>query len=129
MISPPRRRVVAAPARRAPAELQSVRVLVEADEDADASYLLNDEARLEAYEREQFEIVCVRVEADVVIEGLPQTLVSVGCTGLESDLSEEEFERVTTQEWMALRNVLKQVGVPTEQLPLEADREWVEWRM
>ncbi|KKK92191.1 hypothetical protein LCGC14_2705370, partial [marine sediment metagenome] len=30
--------------------------------------------------------------------------------------------------WAALRAVLKTVGVATEQLPLEADRKWIEWR-
>ncbi len=128
---PARRRAVAVPARRPPTEIQSVRVVIEQDPDADASYLEQDEfeERLTAYKRGKFQFVGVRAEADVLIDGIPQTLASSGLWGIESDSEDEYLEEIFVQEWTALRGVLKTVGVPTEKLPLEVDRAWIEWRM
>lgn len=129
MIDPPqRRRVVAAPARGA--ELRAVRVIFEPDQDANVSYLKHEglEERLAAYEQDEFDIVCVRAEAEVVIEEIPQTLTSGGMPGIESDPEDEYLDEIIDGEWKALRNVLKTVGVPTEQLPLAVDRAWIEWR-
>lgn len=125
-----RRRVVEAPARRPPVELRALRAVVEADPDPDVSYLAQEDLaeRQSAYERDEFGIVGVCVEADVLIEGTEQTLASPGLWGVESDLSEEELDQIVSEEWAALRNVLKAVGVPTDQLPHEADRAWIEWR-
>ena len=125
-----RRRVVAAPARRPPAELRQVRIVVESDPDPDASYLEQDEFenRLAAYKRGEFELQGVRAEAEVVIEGIPQTLTSGGLYGIESDSDDEYFDEIVAKEWETLRAVLKTVGVPTEQLPLDVKREWIEWR-
>jgi len=129
--APPRRRVVAAPAHKAPAELRSVRILITADEYPDASYLEQDEfeERLDAYERGDFSLVGVRAEAEVTIEGIAQTLKSSGLYGIESDSEQEYFDEVFDQEWSQLRSVLKTVGVPTEQLPLEVDLGWIERRI
>lgn len=126
MSDPPRRRVVAAPARRPPAELRSVKVIVEEDPDPDTSYLNPD--GLAALKCGDFNFVIVRAEADVVIENTTQTLSSSGTCGIESD-ADEYLEQVVEHEWGVLRNVLKTVGVPTEQLPIEIDRAWIEWRM
>jgi hypothetical protein len=125
-----RRRVVAVPARRPPAELRALRAVVEEDPDPDVSYLAQEDLaeRRTAHERGEFGLVGVRVEADVFIEGTEQTLTSPGLWGVESDLSEDELDQLVAEEWSALRAVLKAVGVSTEQLPLEADREWIEWR-
>jgi hypothetical protein len=125
---PQRRRVVAAPARRI--DLHSVRVLIEQDPDADVSYLEQDEFedRLASYKRGEFELVGVRAQADVVIEGVLQVLESGGTYGIESDSEEEYFEQIFVQEWESLRTVLKTVGVPTDKLPLEVDRAWIEWK-
>ena len=70
----------------------------------------------------------MRVEADVFIKDTEQMLVSPGLEGIESDLAEGELDQIIGEEWTALRAVLKTVGVATEQLPLEASREWIEWR-
>jgi hypothetical protein len=130
MSGTPRRRVVAAPARRAPAELRVVRVIVEEDPDPDASYLDQDdfEDRRAAYKRGEFHFVGVRAEAEVTIEETEQVLTSPGLWGIEGDLDEEELMRVVSEEWSVLRDVLKTIGVSTEKLPLEANREWIEWR-
>lgn len=127
---PQRRRVVAAPARKAPAELQSVRVIYEEDPDPDVSYLDQSDLadRKTAFKKGEFNFVGVRVDAEVLIAETVQTLTSPGMWGIESDTTEEELEQLVSEEWGALRAVLKTVGVPTEQLPLDVQREWIEWR-
>jgi len=108
MNSPPqRRRVVAAPARRPQAELRSVRVIFEP----------GSPGFMRAY-----------AEADVLIEGIEQTLTSGGTWGIEDDAEDEYLDEIIEQEWSALRGVLKTVGVSTDQLPLEIDRAWIQWR-
>lgn len=126
----PRRRVVEAPPRRPAVELRALRVVVEEDPDPDVTYLAQEDLaeRQAAYERDEFALVVVRVEAEVVIAEVAQTLTSAGLAGVESDLDEGELDQIVAEEWSALRGVLKAVGVPTDQLPLEADREWIEWR-
>ena len=127
---PARRRVVAAPARRPPAALQSIRIVVEHDPDPDISYLEQDEfeERLAAYKAGEFDFVGVRAEAEVLIEETVQTLTSGGLWGVESDSGEEYIESVAVEEYEQLRKVLKTVGVSTAQLPQEIEREWIEWR-
>ena len=133
MSDPPRarRRVVAVPGRRPPAELQTIRVLVEHDPDPDASFLDQDEDRKAQFERGEFGFVGVRAVADVVIEGTVQTLTSGGLWGVESDSGEEYLVSVAVEEYEQLRRVLKTVGVPTAQLPAadaETVRGWIDWR-
>lgn len=130
MTEPRRHRVVVAPVRKPPAELRGVRVIVENDPDPDVSYLEQEgfEDRRAAYKRGELGFLGVRVEADVFIKDTEQMLVSPGLEGIESDLAEGELDQIIGEEWTALRAVLKTVGVATEQLPLEASREWIEWR-
>lgn len=124
-----RRTVVAAP-RRPTVELRAVRVVVDADPDADDSYLRHEglEERRATYRRGEFGFIYVRAEADVTIEEIPQTLTSAGLGGIEDDSEDEYTDEIISTEWHALRNVLKAVGVSTDRLPLEVDPEWVEWR-
>jgi hypothetical protein len=132
MTGPSRRpRVVEVPPRRPPAELRAVRVVVEEDPEPDASYLDQDELadRREEYRRGNFHFIGVRAEAEVLIAGTMQTLTSSGLYGIESDTDKEELEAIAHEEWSALRAVLKAVGVPTVQLPLEVSRERIEWRV
>jgi len=126
-MAPPRRRIVDAPTRRLPPQLQAVRVVVEADTDPDASYLDARELseRRERFRRGEFEFLRVRAEAEVLIEGTVQTLTSPGLSSIESDLDAKDVDQVMGEEWSALRGVLKAVGVPTKQLPLEYERSWV----
>lgn len=130
MSLPPRRRVVAAPARRPPAELRAVRVILEPDPNPNTSYLRQKEfeSRLASYEKDEFDFVTMRVEASVLIDETEQTLVSPGVPGIESDTAEEDLDELISGEWTVLRGVLKTVGVSTDQLPLEVEREWIEWR-
>lgn len=105
-------------------------MVVEEDPDPDVSYLDQDdfEDRRAAYKRGDFKFLGVRAEAEVVIESTDQVLSSPGLWGIEGDLDEEELARIVSEEWSVLRDVLKTVGVPTDKLPLEADRAWIEWR-
>jgi hypothetical protein len=134
MVSLPRRRVVAAPARRPPAELRSVHVIFEPDPEPDTSYLFGQDEltdRRVEYERDEWHLVGCRAEAEVVIapETTVQTLRSGGLYGIESDSEQEYLDEIAVGEWSRLRDVLKTVGVPTDQLPLEVDPGWIEWRM
>src|SRR5512143_1062878 len=125
-----RRRVVAASARRPVVRLQAIRVVFEQDPEPDASYLDQDEFedRRTEYKRGKFNFVSARAEAEVNIEGVLQTLTSGGLNGIESDSEQEYLDEIIAEEWKTLRNVLKTVGVPTAELPLEVDPAWVEWR-
>lgn len=123
-----RRRTVHA-ARKPPAELREIRVVILEDTDPDPSYLDQEgfEDRREAYQRGDFYFVGMRAEAEVVIEGTVQTLDSMGIWGVESDSGDAFFNELANEEWDQLRTVLKTVGVATKQLPLKADPEWIEW--
>lgn len=105
-------------------------MIVEDDPDPDVVYLAEAgfEERRAAYKGGELGFLCVRVESDVLIKDTEQTLVSPGLGSIESDLTESELDQIIDEEWGALRVVLKTVGVPTHQLPLEIDREWIEWR-
>lgn len=110
-----RRRVVEA-TRKPRAELRAIRVIFEPDTDAQEGGA------------GKFDFMCAYAEADVIIEEIEQTLTSGGLRGIEDDAEDEYLDEIIDGEWGALRAVLKQVGVSTEQLPLAVDREWIEWR-
>lgn len=125
-----RRRVVAATTRRPSVRLQAIRVVYAQDPDPESSYLDQDEFedRQAEYKRGDFHFVSARAEAEVVIEGVIQTLTSGGLNGIESDSEQEYLDEIIAEEWKSLRDVLKAVGVSTAELPLEIDPKWVEWR-
>jgi hypothetical protein len=132
-----RKRVVEVARKRSTPEVRSIRVLVLPDDDPDTSYFDSgdpdyrdqDEARREQYERGDFTLVGVRAEAEVVIEGVTQTLKSGGLWGVESDSGDEYIDGVAAEEYADLRKILTSIGVPTSQLPTESDPKWVEWRV
>jgi len=133
MSLPPRTRprVVEAPARKSAVELQAIRVVRDLDPDVDASYLHQEgfEDRLASYERGQLHFYELWVEADVLVDDGVQALVtSTGIGGIESDTDEEDLDALIVEQWRALRAALKKMGVRTEELPLEVDPSWVEWR-
>ena len=121
-----RKRVVDVPRKRSAPDLREIRVRVMHDEDPDPSYLDQDEFedRKEEFERGDFSFVGVRAEADVVIEGVVQTLTSAGLWGIESDSGEEYIEDTALEEYDGLRDILKAVGVSTSQVPV-GDREMI----
>ena len=67
-----------------------MRVVFKPDLNPDVHYLNAD--GLAAYERGEFDFMCAHAEAEVVIEGVPQTLTSAGIAGIESDAEDEYLE-------------------------------------
>ena len=127
-----RPRVVEAPARKPAVALQAVRVVRDLDADVDVSYMHEDgfEDRLASYKRGQLHFYELWVEADVTIdEGVQALVTSSGVGGIESDTDEEDLDALIVEEWRALRAALKKMGVRTEELPLDVQAEWIEWRM
>jgi hypothetical protein len=126
-----RKRVVEAPARkrRSAPELASIKVLVLHDDEPDTSYFDDEEFadRRAEYENGDFTFVGVRAEAEVVIDGVTQTLTSGGIWGVESD-AKEMIEEHASDEWSDLRQILKTVGVSTSELPAKFDPKIIEWR-
>jgi hypothetical protein len=120
-----RKRVVEAPRRRTAPKVHEIRVRVH-DEDPDTSFLDQDEFadRRAEFERGDFSFVGVRAEAEVVVEGVLQTLMSGGLWGIESDSSKEYIEDVALEEYDGLREILKAIGVSTSQVPV-GDREMI----
>lgn len=125
-----RRRVVEVSRKRQAPQVQAIKVLVLPDESPDTSFLDQDgeEERKAEYERGDFAFVGVRAEADVVIEGVVQTLTSGGIWGVESDAGDEYLTGFGADEYADLRKILTSIGVSTSQLPAKMDPKWVEWR-
>jgi len=114
---------------RASVELRAVRVVRDQDTNVDVSYMREEgfKERLASYKRGQLHFYEMWIEADVAVEEGVQALVrSTGVGGIESDTTEEELDELITEDWRGLRAALKTMGVPTEQLPLEVSREWIE---
>lgn len=105
--------------QRSPVELRAIRVVFAPDPFASAR----------PYRRGECRHLYAIAEADVAIEEIVQTLTSAGLYGIDSSAPDETLEEYASREWITLRKVLTAVGVPTDQLPLEVDRAWVEWRM
>lgn len=117
--------------KRSLVELQSIRVLVLPDEDPDTSFLDQDEFedRKEAFRRGDFSFVGVRAEAEIVVDGITQTITSGGLWGVESDAGDRYILEVGHEEYNDLRKILKTLGVPTSELPLDLDQKQIEWRV
>lgn len=115
-----RKRVVEVAHKRTAPTVQAIRVRVMTDEDPDTSYFDEDEFtdRRAEFERGDFTFVGVRAEAEVAIEGVIQTLTSGGLWGIESDSDESYIEDVALEEYDALREILKAVGVSTREVPV-----------
>jgi hypothetical protein len=124
-----RRVVVEAARKRRSPELQAIRVLVLPDEDPDVSYLEEDGLadRKEAYRRGEFKPVIIRADAEIVVDGITQTIVSGGWI-VESDAGDAYLLEVAGDEYGDLRRILKTLGVSTSELPNEVDPKWIEWR-
>lgn len=99
-------------------------MIIEPDPEPDV--LLREERA--AFERGEIGFVGVHIDADVHIKDTDQVLTSPGAWGIEDDVDTVVLDQIINEEWSALRAVLKTVGVPTDKLPLEIEREWIEWR-
>jgi hypothetical protein len=126
-----RRVVVEAARKRRSPELSAIRVLVLPDTEPDTSFLDQDEFedRREAFRRGDFSFVGVRAEAEIVVDGITQTIVSGGLWGIESDAGDPYILEVANEEHNDLRRILKTLGVPTSELPANVDPKQIEWRL
>lgn len=92
--------------------IQKITVERIADFDADTSYLEQEgfEERLEEYKRGLFEYVGVAAKAEVVIDGICQTINSGGLWGTESDMGENYFLGLEEEQLTELRQQLLAIG-------------------
>ncbi len=105
-------RTLANPKKKTP-EIREVRIVTRFDDDPDTSYLEQEgfEDRLEEYRRGDFAFIGLWTEADVIIEGIIQTLSSGGLWGIESDSQRSYVDEVAKEELSQLRDVLEGIGV------------------
>jgi hypothetical protein len=127
----PRRVVYEVPRKGRSPQLHSVKVLVLPDEDPDTSFLDQEdfEDRRKEFERGDFSFVGVRAEAEIVVDGIVQTITSGGLWGVESDAGDEYIQSVAAEEYADLRKILKTLGVRTSELPAEVEQSQIEWRV
>jgi hypothetical protein len=99
------------------ATLDNVTIEIVPDQDADTSYLEQDEFanRLAEYRRDEFYFVGIRLVAEIAIpDGLGsimQTITSPGLWSVESDSGEDYFRSVATDEAETLREMLSELNV------------------
>lgn len=126
-----KRVVVEAARRRRSPELVSVKALVLPDEDPETSFLDQDDFadRREAFQRGDFSFVGIRAEAEIIVDGILQTIVSGGLYGVESDAGDAYIKEIACEEYTDLRRILKTLGVPTSELPAELEQSQIEWRV
>ena len=133
-----RKRIVEAARKRRSPELNSVRVLVLPDEehvpDEDPDFVApldraDFENRKQAFQRGDFSFVGVVAKAEIVVDGIVQTITSGGLWGIESDSDKTYIAEVADDEYGDLRRILKTLGVPTSELPMKVDPKWIEWRV
>ena len=73
-------------------------------------HFLEDMERLESH-GDTWHLMGVWAEADVIIDGTPQTLRSLGCWGIESDSGEMHLREIMDQEIADLGGVLKELAL------------------
>ena len=117
--------------KRSAVELISILVLVLPDEeDPDRSRYDGDgDEREQAYRRGEFSFIGVRAEAEIVVDGVIQTITSGGLWGIESDSDDTYIKEIGDHEYTDLRKILKTLGVPTSELPTEVKKNQIEWRV
>lgn len=86
-----------------------------------AKYRERDQERLRTY-GDQWWMVGVWAEADVIVEGVIQKIRSSGLWGIESDSDKGYFQSVAKEEYANLVDILKQMGVRS--IPPFKDAEW-----
>jgi hypothetical protein len=86
------------------------------DLDPDTSYLEQDgfEDRLAEHQRGNFDFIGIRACADVVVNGVCQSIYSGGLWGVESDSDESYLQSIEAEEIDSLKSILYDLGF-TEQ--------------
>ena len=86
------------------------------DLDPDVSYLEQNgfEGRLAEHQRGNFDFIGIRACADVVVNGVCQSIYSGGLWGVESDSDESYLQSIESEEIDSLKSILYDLGF-TEQ--------------
>ena len=94
---------------------------------ANPEYAEADYARYEAYNRDDWQMVGLWAEAELIVgpgpkAGLAQTIRSGGLWGIESDSGRDFFEETAEEELARLRGQLRELGVPLDMFEAMAER-------
>lgn len=80
-------------------------------------YIEQDYKRMEAYNNQEWYMLGIRADAQVILSGCTiQTITSGGLWGIESDSGNEYFGEVEQEELADLREQLEAVGFSTEEI-------------
>jgi Holliday junction resolvasome RuvABC DNA-binding subunit len=82
------------------------------DEQPDTSYLEQEgfEDRLEEFENGEFSFVGIKAVAHISVNGLPQSIESMGVWGVESDSDDKHFDEMADEELSQLVGILEELG-------------------
>ncbi len=106
--------------------IDTIRTVTLDDQDPDLSWLdQTDDQMGEGFEADandrkdsygdSWAMIGIRAEADVVIAGTVQTIISPGLWGIESDSSRDYLKEVETEELQQLADILIELGcVPSQ---------------
>jgi len=85
------------------------------DPDPDTSYLEAPEFadRYRQYRNGEFGFIGIRAEAEIVVNGVCQTITSGGLWGIESDSDRSYFSEVEQEEIEQLKLILESLGFST----------------
>lgn len=104
------------------ARVTALRVVIIDDETPDVSWLdgarcdnatdrAADAARLAAFNRGDWRMTGVRIEAAVIVNGTIQSVSTPGLWGVESDASAEYIKDVAADEYVTLKEILATLGI------------------
>lgn len=69
-----------------------------------------DYERMKAFDRGEFGFIGIRVQAEIVVDSVCQTITSGGLWGIESDSDESYLKEVEQEELSSLRGILHEMG-------------------
>ena len=85
----------------------------------DTSYLEAPEFedRLQQYRNGDFSFIGISAEAEIVVNGVCQTIISGGLWGIESDSDQQYLSEVEQEELDQLKAILQSLGFSDNELP------------
>ena len=85
----------------------------------DASYLETPdfEDRFQQYRNGDFSFIGISAEAEIVVNGVCQTITSGGLWGIESDSDQQYLSEVEQEEVDQLKAILQSLGFSDNELP------------
>lgn len=87
------------------------------DEDSDPSYLDQAEfaERKLAYERGEFDFIGITAHADILVNGVVQSVQSGGLWSIESNSGEDYLQNIEQEQIAELRDILSTLGADETQ--------------